>query len=84
MTTPLDQFRDKLLNGPALAPPPGMTSNFVNPPNLDHLTIGVFTLCMMLATLTVILRMWTKLFIIRQTALEDCMSSAFFLCRIKI
>ena len=76
MTTPLEQFKAKLLNGPALPPPPGVTPNFVNPENLDNLTIAIFTLCMILATLTVILRMWTKICIIRQTSMDDCISSS--------
>ena len=76
MATALDKFKAQLLNGPALPPPPGVTPNFVNPANLDKLTIAIFTLCMILATLTVILRMWTKICIIRQTSIDDCISSS--------
>ncbi|KAI0860612.1 hypothetical protein F4860DRAFT_198925 [Xylaria cubensis] len=36
--------QEALLNGPALAPPPGHTPNFVNPPNLSVLTRGVIGL----------------------------------------
>ena len=75
MTTSLEESKAMLLNGPALPPPPGVTSQFVDPPNLEQLTIGIFTTCIFLATVAVVLRMWTKLLIIRQTTLDDCISS---------
>lgn len=76
MTTAFEEFKAKLLNGPALPPPPGVTPDFVDSSNLLHLTIAILTLCNFLATLAVILRMWTKLFIIHQTTLDDCISSS--------
>lgn len=75
MTIPED-FKAKLLNGPALAPPPGVTAQLVDPPNLHHLTIAIFALCICLATVALLLRVGTKLFIIRQLAVEDCMFSS--------
>ena len=74
-TTTLDEFKAKLLNGPALTPPPGVTSQFVDPPNLHKLAIAILALCACLATLALLLRMGTKLFIIRQVTVEDCISS---------
>lgn len=76
MTTSLEEFEATLLKGPALAPPHGVTPQFVDHPSLEHLTITIFTICICLATLAVILRMWTKLLIFRQTTLDDCISSS--------
>lgn len=69
-TTAAEQAK---LNGPAMAPPPGAVPNFVDPPNLDHIVILVLTLCMSFSTIAVLLRMYTKLFVLRKIAFEDCM-----------
>lgn len=61
-----------LLSVPAMAPPPGMTPNFIDPPNLQHVVILILTVCTSLATLTVMLRIFTKIFIIHQTTFDDC------------
>lgn len=74
--TPAEQLQAKIqakLNGPAMVPPPGITPNFVNPPNLNHIVVLTLVLCMVFSTLAVVMRMYTKLFIIRKTAFEDCM-----------
>jgi hypothetical protein len=71
--TPAEQLQAKL-NGPAMVPPPGTTPNFVNPANLNHVVVLTLILCMVFSTLAVAMRMYTKLFIIRKTAFEDCMS----------
>lgn len=60
------------LNGPAMAPPPGVTPNFIDPPNLRHIVVLVLTLCMSFSTVAILMRMYTKLFILRKTAFEDC------------
>lgn len=60
------------LNGPAMAPPPGVIPNFVDPPNLLHIFILVLTLCVSLPTIAILLRMYTKLFILRKVVFEDC------------
>ena len=61
-----------LLNGPAGTPPVGLTPNFNNPPNLDTYVILTICICITLATVTVLLRMYTKIFITRSLAYEDC------------
>ena len=64
----------KLLNGPALAPPAGVIPNFQNPDNLNNFVIPTITLCLTFTTVAVGIRMYTKAFIIRNTALDDCES----------
>jgi hypothetical protein len=41
---------EKLLNGPALKPPPGHTPQFENPPNENYIAYVVVTLCLAFAT----------------------------------
>ena len=59
-----------LLNGPAGTPPVGVLPTLDNSSNMaTPLTI---ILCLTSATLLVLLRMYTKLFILRSIAYEDC------------
>ena len=62
----------KLLNGPAVAPPAGSTSNLDNPPNMDTVCYLTFYLCLSCATLAVVMRIYTKHFLIHAIAYEDC------------
>lgn len=62
-----------LLNGPAGTPPAGVTPNFDNPPNLNNtFLVGTLVLCLSFATVAVLIRLYTKLFLIRSVAYEDC------------
>ena len=61
-----------LLEGPAMSPPPGILPDFHNPPNLNIFVALTITLCVTFATVAVLLRMYTKVFILRALAWEDC------------
>jgi hypothetical protein len=65
-------LRDKILNAPALAPPPGVVPNFIDPPTNRSTMLGVSTSMFLIATLAVAIRTYTKLFMIKRLALEDC------------
>ena len=67
-----------LLEGPAMSPPAGTIPNFHDPPNLDAFVALTIALCVTFGTLAVVLRMYTKVFILRALAWEDCKSCAFF------
>ena len=76
MTSPTaDQVQaalQSLLNGPAGMPPPGVVPNFDNPPNLAvylYVTVG---LTLGFATFAVIIRIYTKCFLLRSMGYEDC------------
>lgn len=75
MTTPTTSLSpeqlQKLLNGPAGTPPVGMIPNFDDPPNLDTYVILTISACMTFATVAVLLRMYTKVFITRSLENED-------------
>ena len=61
-----------LLEGPAMSPPAGVIPDFDHAPNLDIYVTVTTTLCVIVATLAVLLRMYTKVFILRVLAWEDC------------
>ena len=61
---------------PALRPPPGQVSNFINPQSLMRWSILCVVLCLFVATTLLALRTYVRLAIKRQWILEDCMRSA--------
>lgn len=72
---------EALKNGPAGMPPPGVTPAFVNPPNINSLVIMTMALCNALVAVAVIIRVYTKLFLIRSTAAEDCEYATRSICQ---
>ncbi|KAI0153040.1 hypothetical protein GGR57DRAFT_468670 [Xylariaceae sp. FL1272] len=60
-----------LLNGPALAPPPGVTSNFENPPNKNTLCSVVITIGFVVTAILLLSRAYSRLFCIKKLYLED-------------
>lgn len=54
-----------------MSPPPGVLPDFHDPPNLDVFVALTITLCVTIATVAVLLRMYTKVFILRALAWED-------------
>jgi hypothetical protein len=65
------------LNGPALAPPPGVVPNFVDPPNNNPLCFAVSILSITLATVMVLVRLYSKIFCTKQLRWEDGMSPLY-------
>ncbi|KAI1364850.1 hypothetical protein F5Y08DRAFT_305567 [Xylaria arbuscula] len=64
-------LQEIILNGPALAPPPGVTSNLEHPPNRNVLGIVVTTLCLAISTVVFVLAAYAKLFCIKKVHIED-------------
>ncbi|KAJ2977104.1 hypothetical protein NUW58_g7913 [Xylaria curta] len=60
-----------LLEGPALPPPAGVSSNFDNPPNRNALSNGIISLILALATLGLIVRTYSRLVCVKQVRVED-------------
>ena len=60
-----------ILNGPALKPPPGLTSNLVNPPNNRVITHVTFSISLVLSTLAVLIRLYTKAIVQRRLDKAD-------------
>lgn len=72
LTTALTpELVQSILNGPAGTPPVGVTPNFDNPPNTNRFVIITLVFCVLLASLAVLVRMYTKIFLIRSIEYED-------------
>ena len=63
---------ENLLNGPAAPPPPGITPNLDNPPNQKVALHIVAILTISFSTCAVIIRIYTKRFVLRTMGYEDC------------
>lgn len=61
-----------ILEMPAMVPPPGQVSNLMNPNSNRGTSIAILLPFIILSSLFVIARMYTKLFIIRKMHKEDC------------
>lgn len=62
---------DAILNGPAMAPPPGETSDFSNPPNENPLAIGVLVTMIVISTFCVLVRLYARVYLLRKVAAEE-------------
>lgn len=58
---------------PALPPPPGETSNFADPITLLKGYILCISICLSVTTIVFSLRVWVRIFVLKQWVLEDCM-----------
>ncbi|KAF2678035.1 hypothetical protein K458DRAFT_395333 [Lentithecium fluviatile CBS 122367] len=56
---------------PALAPPPHVTSNFTNPPTIMAWIIGVAVTTMVLMLAAIVIRLFTRLVLLKEWWLED-------------
>lgn len=70
-----EELLEARLNGPAMAPPPGLYTNFIDPLNLHVYGIITLVFCMTFSTVAVLVRMYTKIFLLRKVLLEDCQSA---------
>ena len=55
----------------ALPPPPGITPNFVNPPSTQTTIIAIMVACLVVTTVCVALRLYTKLYVLQKLGWED-------------
>lgn len=58
---------------PAMSPPPGQTSNFVDPEYQGTKFIVVNAVFLPLAVIALVVRTWTRVFIVRNFCSDDCM-----------
>ena len=56
---------------PAVPPPAGTTSNFVDPPSLDSVLVGTVAACLACTTMALVVRLYTKFRAVRRVELED-------------
>lgn len=60
---------------PAMPPPDGLKSNFVDPPDYYALTLGIGTASMVIMVVSVYMRSYTKAIIMKDFRHEDCESN---------
>lgn len=66
------------MNGPsnqqttAIPPPTGTRSNFVDPPNQTAGAIALHAICIFSVTCCVLVRLYTRKFIIHEIGWDDC------------
>lgn len=63
--------QQEILNSAALDPPDGEVSNFDDPPNRNYAAYTVLVVCLGLAMVVLIPRIWTKIKT-RQMRSQDC------------
>ena len=66
-----------LLDGPAAEPPLGTVPNLVNPPNELYTGRATSIATLVLCTLALILRLYTKAYVIRKINAADCKPSPY-------
>ena len=64
---------------PGLQPPPGVRPNFVNPENYQNGIIAALTVFLTIATIFTAAKLYTRAFIVKSIAWEDCKYSLPFL-----
>ncbi|KAI1810309.1 hypothetical protein GGS20DRAFT_208183 [Poronia punctata] len=70
--------RTQILDGPALAPPPGLQSNFDHPFNDNRLVHGVTIVCLFFTTVAVTLRAYSAFFLVRRLTADNVLVFAGF------
>ncbi|OQE07488.1 hypothetical protein PENVUL_c013G07687 [Penicillium vulpinum] len=68
------------LNGPALAPPDGVTPNFDNPPNNNALAIGVLSACAAVSTICLFIRAYGRIWLLRKVQIEEALTLCAYGC----
>ena len=69
---------DVLAHTPALEPPKGVTSNFVDPYSLQPLMIGIVVLCLVLTAIAIGMRVYTRVRTVK-TRWEECKGTPYSL-----
>ena len=69
-------YQKIFLEGPALAPPNNVKSNFTNPANKNEIGWAITAAGLGLATASILLRLYVKIFCIKKFQLEDCKTTS--------
>jgi hypothetical protein len=74
--------REAILNAPALEAPGDLKSNFDNPPNNDRGAIVLLTVCTSLVVILGVLRLYSRVFVIKSMKVEDYLGLLAFVSRL--
>lgn len=59
---------------PIFPPPPGQVSNFIDPDDQMTATVSIHVVCLAFLTVFVVMRIYTRRYIIGKLRLDDCMT----------
>ncbi|KAH9995932.1 hypothetical protein F4779DRAFT_194042 [Xylariaceae sp. FL0662B] len=65
---------EEMMELPAMPAPDGITPIFDNPPNQNGLAITILTLCLVISTICVCLRVYARLYLLRKVQAEDVLT----------
>jgi hypothetical protein len=63
-----------LLSGPALPPPPGVLSDFDDPPNGNAEGASIMAICLFAVAVSGLMRIYSRIFVVKRARVEDCKS----------
>lgn len=69
---------EDILNGPLLPAPEGFTSQLDNPPNNNGLALAVLIICVIIPTISVIIRVSQKMIAPRKVQIEEVLTIAAY------
>lgn len=72
MASSSEILKAQMLDKPALKPPPGLESNFIDPPSHRELSLATLILCLLITTSMTFMRLYVKIFTVHKLHLEDC------------
>lgn len=68
-----EELLRKILEGPGLKPPPNVIPNLINPPTKQNINLLCQVTCLTLSSVFVLIRMYTKIYVMRTHGWEDGM-----------
>ncbi|KAI0484894.1 hypothetical protein GGR56DRAFT_616032 [Xylariaceae sp. FL0804] len=71
-------LQQAILDGPALAPPPGVAPDFAHPPNGNAKTLAIASLCLGLTTFAVMVRVYARFFRMKNALFQDYLAIAAY------
>ena len=71
---------EQLAQMPVAPPPPGVASNFVDPPTTAPMAYGVMSLALVIMVSAVTMRFYTRAVVVKSFGADDCMYSMLAVC----
>lgn len=68
-----EELLKEILEGPGLKPPPNVIPNLINPPTKQHINLLCQVTCLTLSSVFVLIRMYTKIYVMKNHGWEDGM-----------
>lgn len=68
-----EELLKEVLEGPGLKPPPNVIPNLINPPTKQHINLLCQVTCLTLSSVFVLIRMYTKIYVMKNHGWEDGM-----------